>query len=106
MGNELDIAVLRTLCRDKKIKWTTHILMRLQERGINPSDVKQAILNGEIIEQYPDDYISPSCLILYISYNGRPIHIVVGCNGKLIYIVTAYFPDLTEWQNDYKTRRM
>jgi len=35
------------------LRWTSHILERLFQRNIRINDVKEALLNGEIIEQYP-----------------------------------------------------
>lgn len=41
------------------------------------SDLENAIENGEILEDYPEDPRGPSCLILGYSKE-RPIHIVCG----------------------------
>ena len=40
--------------------WKKHALERMLERGISIALVKQAILSGSIIEEYPDDYPIPS----------------------------------------------
>lgn len=55
------------------------------------------MMNGEIIEYYPDDYPFPSCLILGYFNSGKGIHVV--CS------VTAYYPDKNEWLEDLRTRR-
>ena len=62
--SELDILELRKLCTPQNIRITLHAAKRLEQRGIFLSDVIACIMNGEIIEQYPDDYPYPSCLIL------------------------------------------
>ena len=41
---------------------------------LDNDDVMNAINNGEIIEQYPDDYPFPSCLILGITINDEYVH--------------------------------
>lgn len=41
------------------------------------ADVKKCIMNGEIIEDYPDDFPHPSCLIFGHMVNNRIIHVVV-----------------------------
>ena len=41
--NELTIELLQELCRNKSVLWTTHVLKRLQERGIYREDVFNAI---------------------------------------------------------------
>lgn len=48
------------------------------------NETKEAIVNGEIIEEYPNDYPFPSCLILGITIKCRYLHIVVG-KGKINY---------------------
>ena len=56
------------------------------------SDLENAICNGEILEDYPDDPRGPSCLVLGYSQN-RPIHIVCGNTSmKWIRIITVYIP--------------
>ena len=64
-----------------------------------------AIDNGEIIEQYPDDFPFPSCLILGISVKNEYIHVVVSMNEEKIYLITAYIPTSDKWEADFKTRK-
>lgn len=63
----------------------------MQERDISRADVKKCVLEGEIIEDYPDDFPHPSCLIFGYTINDKIIHVVAGSDGKYIYIITAYF---------------
>lgn len=102
---ELDIEALREACRPDTIRWTSHVLKRLMQRGIAQADVEQAIKTGEIIEQYPDDYPYPSCLILGEDVAGEPLHAVCGLGGGEIWMITAYHPDAREWEDDLKTRK-
>lgn len=53
--------------------------------------IEDALLNGEIIEHYPDLGLGESCLILGFSQN-IPIHIVCGWHGEKIAIITVYVP--------------
>lgn len=69
------------------------------------ADVKNGIVTGEIIEEYPEDYPNPSCLIFGYTVNNRILHIVAGCDNINIYIITAYYPDTKKFENDLKTRR-
>ena len=45
------------------------------ERNIWSYEVKEAIANGEIIEDYPSDKYAPSLLILGWTRKRRPLHI-------------------------------
>ena len=101
----LSIDKIKQLIKDKKIRWTNHVIIRLFQRNITQSDVEYAILSGEIIEEYERDYPYPSCLVYGINLNKEVIHIVCGLSEDELWIVTAYYPDITEWENDMKTRR-
>ncbi len=102
---ELNIELLRRLCKLENIEITLHAAKRLEQRGITTSDIISCIVAGEIIEQYPDDYPFPSCLILGISVKKQYMHIVVGSNSETLWIVTAYYPDREKWEPDFKTRK-
>lgn len=101
----MEIEDLRVKAFERKIKWTAHVAQRIQERGISRLDVINCISTGEIIENYPDDYPNPSCLILGLSNEGKSIHVVVGSDGDCIFIITAYYQNLNKFEEDYKTRR-
>jgi len=101
----MNISSIRKLVDDKKIKWTTHCMEKMGERDISITDVKYCIANGEIIEDYPDDYPYPSCLIYGINTCNKVIHVVVGSDGKCVYIITAYTPNNKKFEEDMKTRR-
>ena len=85
----MDIEELRKLCSSGAIKWTAHVLARLQERGIEPSDISSCIAAGRIIEQYPEDYPYPSCLVLGATVAGKVLHTVVGMGGGYICLITS-----------------
>ena len=103
--SDIKIEDLRILCEKRLMVWITHVTMRLQERGIFPTDIINCIASGDIIEQYPDDYPYPSCLILGTSTDGKYIHSVIGSNGEKLCFITAYYPTLNKWENDLKTRK-
>ena len=102
---ETDIDILRSLCNNKAIKWTEHIALRMLKRQISRRQVIAAIQTGEIIEQYPDDTPYPSCLVLGRDTDGQSLHVVCGSARDSIWMITAYYPDSAEWEDDLKTRR-
>ena len=115
MCNELSITELSTTelsttklcqeCLEGHIKWTAHTLERMQERDIEPSDVVNCITNGKIIEQYPQAYPYPACLILGTKDDHTSLHAVVGYGSGFIWIITAYKPDANEWANGFTVRK-
>ena len=64
----MNLDIYQKLCSESKILWTQHCLQRMQERDISRADVKNGIATGEIIEDYPDDYPNPSCLVTVQRY--------------------------------------
>ena len=105
MDDELSIEFIRQECAIGHIKWTTHILERMQERNIELSDVLYCINNGMIIEQYPDAYPYPAYLILGIKNNNKYIHVVLGYGIGFVWIITVYEPDENEWTNNFTERK-
>jgi Domain of unknown function (DUF4258) len=89
-----------------KIEWQIHALERMMKRGISREIVKQVLLEGEIIEDYPDDKPSPTALFLGWS-GGKPFHVVIALDSVSGYcfVITVYRPDLDHFGTDYKTRR-
>ena len=102
---ELNIDDLRMLYNKRAVLWSAHALKQLQERRIHREDIETCIMNGEIIEQYPNDYPFPSCLILGIDTGNKTIHAVIGSDGEHIWIITAYYPSPLKWEADFKTRK-
>ena len=74
---------------------------------IGVEEILAVLDSGEIIEEYREDIPYPSCLILGRTQPGRPLHVVcapVPEEGRLI-IITAYQPDPTRWEADWRRRK-
>ncbi|MDR2900035.1 MAG: DUF4258 domain-containing protein [Treponema sp.] len=96
----LQIEDLRDYLSNETIILTDHLLSRMRQRHIRFTDIKHAIENGEIIEQYTEDYPFPSCLI-----NGNNIHVVCSIGEDRLYIITAYHPSSVQWEDGGRKRR-
>ena len=97
---------LREAIQNGMIEWQTHALERMMKRGISREIVKQVLLEGEIIEDYPDD--KPFSTALFLGWFQRnPLHVVTALDSRSGYcfVITVYRPDLTHFETDYKTRR-
>lgn len=103
--NAIDLRIVQQLCNDDTMLLTKHAAIRCRERRIYFDDIKHAIKSGEIIEQYPSDYPYPSCLILGVTINGKPLHVVCAPVDDMLWIITAYYPDTNTFENDFKTRK-
>ena len=88
----MDIKKLQTLCN-------------ASDSNINISDVESCLQTGEIIEDYPDDFPHPSCLIFGYTKENKILHIVVGSDNSTLFFITAYFPNTDKFEKDLKTRK-
>lgn len=92
---------------NKNVIYTAHAVdeMNTEEELITTEEVRQVVLNGEIIEDYPEDKRGHSCLMFSAPGNKRPVHVVCAPKEEYLAIITTYIPSLEKWHNDYKTRR-
>lgn len=88
-----------------QFEFSRHAFKRAVERNISDVEIQQAGVKAKIIEDYPDDKYSPSCLLLGFTEAQRPLHLQVSfADSDLVKIITLYEPDATEWYN-YEQRR-
>ena len=101
----IDIINLRSYFENDEVLISDHVAMRFRQKGLQVKNIRFAVNNGEIIEQYPDDYPFPSCLILGKTIDGKYIHVVMSDEGKMSRIITAYYPDPNKWDDQLKVRK-
>jgi Domain of unknown function (DUF4258) len=82
-----------------------HALKRMVERNISEELIRCSGATVSIIEDYPDDKYSPSCLLLGF-VEEEPLHLQVTRNpSPTVLIVTLYIPSLEYWEPGYTRRR-
>lgn len=100
----MDITWIKFKIRQGEYELTAHAEEERQLDKISIEEIEQALLNGEIVEDYPRDPRGPSALILGYGREGYPIHIVCGQTpSKHLRIITVYIPGPAKW-TDPKTR--
>ncbi len=89
-----------------RLVFRVHAIQRMYQRGVSEEEVRNVVVTGETIEEYPDDSPYPSRLILRWQ-GARPLHVVVAdnANGRENIVITVYEPDLNEWEPDFKRRK-
>ena len=102
----MNIEHLKEYVSSNSIEWRKHVFERMLERDISRSDVKEVLLNGELISNYPKDKPFPSALFFKV-VNSRPLHVVaaIDLNKGKVFIITVYEPSLEIFKKDFKTRR-
>ena len=88
-----------------KFIYRVHTIKRMFERDISENEIEQTVLDGEIIESYPDDKPYPSYLSLKF-FDNKPLHVVYAINQQdnEIILITAYYPDSKKWDKNFKKR--
>ncbi|MBI2264535.1 MAG: DUF4258 domain-containing protein [Armatimonadetes bacterium] len=75
------------------------------QRCIRDVEVREALCEAELLENYPDDSRGPSCLVLGFTQRQRPLHVVCGGDPvRTLVIITTYEPKPPDWVNPW-TRR-
>lgn len=99
-----DIQAIREAFNKRDYIFSDHASDRAAKRAIRSTEIEQAVMNGEVIEDYPDDKYGPSCLLLGYTDKQRPLHVQVSYPPGLK-IITVYEPSSDKWEADLKTRK-
>jgi hypothetical protein len=87
----MDIETIKTKIRQREFVFSSHAEEARMDDGLTAQEVVDAILNDEILEQYPDTGRGKSCLVLGF-VDGKALHVVCGWRGDLLVIITVYLP--------------
>jgi hypothetical protein len=84
------------------ILYSAHALKRIFQRGLTLQAVAQALAQGEVITNYPDDQPYPNKLVLGWDA-GVPVHVVAALTeqGDTV-VITAYVPEPSLWDETFK----
>ena len=102
----MPINAIRTCFRWLEYEYSRHALDQSIVRAISDEEIQEAIECGEIIEDYPADKYGPSCLILGLTREQRPLHIQCTYPQlNTVKVITLYQPDPERWI-DFRKRRL
>jgi hypothetical protein len=87
----MDIEEIRAIVRADRYVYSHHAEIECRADDLTFAQVEEALLNGELLEEYPDTGRGESCLV--VGFAGDiPIHIVCGWRGDRIALITVYIP--------------
>ena len=92
----MTIESIRDKIRKGDYRFSDHVVKRMIARSMDRSDIEDAVMEGEMIEDYPDDKYAPSCLVYGKTREGRDLHVQLSLPPSVV-IITAYEPDEAEW---------
>jgi hypothetical protein len=87
----IDINEIKAKVRADKYVYTHHAEIERRTDELTFAQIEEALLSGEILEQYPDTGRGESCLFVG-SAQDVPIHIVCGWRGEKVALITVYIP--------------
>ena len=95
------------IAADKRILYGIHALdeMNAETELITKDEVREVGYNGEIIEDYPEDKRGHSCLLMNVTKNNRPVHVVCAPKDEYLAVITVYAPTPDKWEPGFKVRR-
>ena len=97
-ATKIMIEEIRRKFAENRFEFSQHALDVSMIRHISVAEIREAIYNGKIIEDYPQDKYGPSCLIFGKTILERPIHIQCSHPSRdLIKVITVYEPDPDLW---------
>lgn len=84
---------------------TAHADQEAREEGITLQEIRQAVMTGALIEDYPEHRRGPCCLIHGKSAAGRDIRVVITAGKVPPRIITVYEPKPPRWLTPRERRR-
>lgn len=86
----------------------SHVLQHALKEGFTRQDIVEAILNGQIIEEYPEVKRALVCGYTKLTTHDKIyLHIVCEVADPIfVELITAYYPDESVWERpDFKRRQ-
>jgi hypothetical protein len=87
---------------------SNHGYDELAEEGLMVKEIMASVMDGKVVEDYPNYLKGPCVLVLQKDREGNPIHVVWGIPKNAsspAILVTAYKPDPSIWMDDFMERR-
>lgn len=102
----MDIQKIIDAMSNNRIRITEHADEEAQTDHLSFDEIFGSVFRGEVIEDYPDDWPYPSCLVYGETFRGDPVHSVWAYNeaSQWAVLITVYRPDPNRWI-DWRTRR-
>jgi hypothetical protein len=96
------------LAKKNKVVVSVHGYDEMAEDDIFFRDLLDSLEHGIVVEDYPDFWKGPCCLVLQQDRHGGPVHVVWGIEknrDEPAVLITAYRPDEEKWEDGFKRRK-
>lgn len=72
----MDIELIIEAIRSNRLRITDHADEEAHDDNLSYDEILFSTFQGEIIEEYLDDFPYPSCLVYGETFSGEPVHSV------------------------------
>ena len=99
---------VQELVARQEVRISEHGYDELMADEIFVDEVLAGLPRAIVVEDYPNYAKGPAVLVLQLTADGRPVHVVWGiAQGTTTpaALVTAYRPNLARWSDDLTTRK-
>ena len=83
--------------QEHRIMLSLHAAGEAVSENITRPEIEAVMLNAQLLEDYPDWWLGPACLIYGRTLTGRDLHIVASYSELPVTIVTVYEPHSPKW---------
>lgn len=83
---------LRHQASENRLRVTLHGHQEMVEEDISYNEVREALMNGSMLENYPEHQRGACCLVCGQTESGRFLHVVCTTSLDLSIIITVYEP--------------
>jgi hypothetical protein len=99
---KLQIEWIKECIRGPKYYYSKHGDIERQNDNLTIVEIEEALLQGSILEHYPDTGRGASCLMVGFTKKGKPVHIVCGRRGDSLVVITVYIPSAPKFKTPYE----
>lgn len=98
----IDLEWIISNLKEDRYWFSEHADKERMNDNLTISEVEESIIQGSVLEAYPDDKRGSSCLVVGFTKDGKPIHSVCGRNDNILVIITVYIPAPPKFINPYE----
>jgi hypothetical protein len=97
LDEEAILSLFKQAVQKQQVKISLHAAEEALAEEITRTEIETVLLTAQIVGNYPDWWLGPSCLIYGRTETGRDLHLVASCLQLPVTIITVYEPRPPKW---------
>ena len=102
MDNSVITIRLREQAVADAMRVTVHAHQEMVEEDISFAEIREVLLDGRVVENYPEHKRGPCCLICRKTSCGKYVHVVCTTSFEVAIIITVYEPKQPKWVTPFQ----